>query len=497
MRIEEYRTRLEKFHEALNRQLYLHCSGQMSSLDLEGVYSDYSDLYSLEAILEIKSSTEQAAGSFPSQLRSLTKIHSFALDQHLDAGAYPLTRQIAEFEAGRRIKWGELDISFLQVSRFLANDASFSSRRRLNEFRLEALSDSVSLREDRIRALQAGAQKAGYKDYLSAQKFVTGIDFRALSEALEGILEATENAFMDRLRGEFAAVFNHPLKDILRCDLTRWIRSCEPPGIFSSATLQDSLQRTVADLGVTPERAGSIVFDLENRPAKQSRASCVPIRIPGEIHVVLTPGDGYDNYAALMHEAGHAHHFAWTSADLPAEHRLCGDPGVAETYAFLFESLVRDGDWLRLHIGYPRPEPLLGSAGVYELYKIRSQIGRLRYGIHLYSEGGLANAADNFAAIMEQCTGIVHEPESCLEDTGAPMDAANYLRGWIAEAMLAEHLRLRFGRDWFKSRPAGTFLKEIWETGNLYRTEELCREIGLGDLEVQVLTDELLEGIGQ
>jgi len=45
------------------------------------------------------------------------------------------------------------------------------------------------------------------------------------------------------------------------------------------------------------------------------------------------------------------------------------------------------------------------------------------------------------------------------------------------------------------NRAAAGFLKEIWETGQLYRADELCKEIGMGDLDPQLLVDEISEGL--
>jgi len=62
-------------------------------------------------------------------------------------------------------------------------------------------------------------------------------------------------------------------------------------------------------------------------------------------------------------------------------------------------------------------------------------------------------------------------------------------------SMLRDHLRIRFGTSWHGSPAAGRFLKEIWETGQLYTADELSREIGLGPLEPQILTAALREGL--
>ena len=54
MNIEEYRTRLEEFIEALHREYYLHYSGQKELLETGASYSEFSDLFSLDRIREIQ-----------------------------------------------------------------------------------------------------------------------------------------------------------------------------------------------------------------------------------------------------------------------------------------------------------------------------------------------------------------------------------------------------------------------------------------------------------
>ena len=73
--------------------------------------------------------------------------------------------------------------------------------------------------------------------------------------------------------------------------------------------------------------------------------------------------------------------------------------------------------------------------------------------------------------------------------------SADYLRAWIFQVMLREHLRLKYGNAWYCCRSAGNFLKDLWATGQLYTLDELCREIGLGALDAQILQDEIVEGL--
>ena len=201
----------------------------------------------------------------------------------------------------------------------------------------------------------------------------------------------------------------------------------------------------------------------------------------------MLPGNGYNDYAALFHESGHAHHFAWTSADLPAEHRIQGDRALTETYAFLLERVTRERLWLREIQQYLNPSRFLSCRTVYDAYNIRRHFALLKFEIMVHGRAGLPDAPKAYSEILTRYTGVRHDPESYLSDMDDGFYSADYLRAWIFEAMLREHLRIRFGSDWFFSRPAGNFLKEIWETGQLYTADELSREIGIGMLDPQVL----------
>ena len=46
------------------------------------------------------------------------------------------------------------------------------------------------------------------------------------------------------------------------------------------------------------------------RPKKSPRAFCAPVRVPGEVYLVLSPVGGRDDFSVLFHEAGHAEHYA-------------------------------------------------------------------------------------------------------------------------------------------------------------------------------------------
>jgi hypothetical protein len=254
------------------------------------------------------------------------------------------------------------------------------------------------------------------------------------------------------------------------------------------------LFESLRGLGIEPAKQDSISFDLEERPLKHPRAFCAPLRIPQDIRVVLQPRAGHDGFSALLHESGHAQHFAFTSPSLPAEDRLCGDRGLAETYAFLLEQLQCNLVWLKDIVGFAEPDGLTRFRTLARAHLVRRHCAKLSYELSLYGEG-LENAPKIYADTLSRTTGLQCDPQSYLEDAEDGLDSAGYLRAWIFELQLRDYLRSKFGNAWFGQKAAGRFLKEIWETGQLYSVDELCREIGLGQLEPQVLTDDLISGL--
>ena len=57
---------------------------------------------------------------------------------------------------------------------------------------------------------------------------------------------------------------------------------------------------------------------------------------------------------------------------------------------------------------------------------------------------------------------------------------------------MREHIKSRFGKNWWTSRKAGNFLKEIWETGERHTADEMASLIGIGPITFDSLIDEFV-----
>jgi hypothetical protein len=493
LNIDTYRSRLEQFEEELNRQLYQFYAGFKSRLELVNFYSDYSDILSLDSIREIES--EYNNESFESRRKSLKKIRDFLVDQHLDARLAPLTEEIFDFEAQQKIVWEGQELSFSQVSLYLKKESDGFRRRNLNERYTREMQKSEPLRREYISRLQSASNGLGFKNYAQAREHAGGAECRKLLDSLNAALQSLEDRYMERLRESFEISLGRAFQEAGSWDIAYWEMTNEAERVFSKENLLPIVQATVSELGIQPERQDSVSIDLDCREGKKAGRLCIPIRIPHEIKIVMLPENGAGQYASLLHEIGHAYHFAWTSPSLPMEHRLIGDRALSESYAFLLEHFIRDREWLARMFSFTKSKEFLRFQALYRLFLIRRCAGKLRLAVDLFERETFAGMPEIYSETMQVYTGLVHQPEFWIHDLANAYDSADYLRGWMCEAMLREYLRTRFGNSWIMNRAAAGFLKEIWETGQLYRADELCREIGIGDLDSQVLADEIAEGL--
>ncbi len=495
MQIETYRTRMEEFEQTLNRELYLSYSGLKDRFEWNSVYSDYSDLFSRESLGEVKSELESTGESFSSKRQSLRKIHEFLIDQHLDYRVASLTQEIDTFGARQTVTLEGKAVVLSQAPYFLKNESDALRRRMLSEKCAGAQMESESLVRTKIALLQSTARALGYKDYLQAREYISGVEYSRLLDAVEESMGRLQDGYLERLRVSVEATLGIPLQEAGAWDIGRWRLLNDPVRYFGEKNLLPVAETMLSDLDIRPEASGAIEFDMDCRPQKRVGPCCIPIRVPQEIKIVMQAESGSGHYAALLHECGHACHFAWTSRSLPAEHRIWGDRALTESYACLLERFLLDPEWLVRMLSFAKSREFLRFQGLYRIFLVRRWTGKLRFALRLYQQESLDDVAHLYAETMHAATGLRYQPESWVADFADGLEAADYLRGWILECMLWEYMSRRYGKTWMRNRPAGGFLKEIWETGQLYRAEEMGREIGIGNLEPQILADDLSGGL--
>ena len=260
--------------------------------------------------------------------------------------------------------------------------------------------------------------------------------------------------------------------------------------------MTESFEETIRGLGVDLARQDGVTFDIESRPNKSPRAFCAPVRVPGEVYLVVAPIGGWDDYVTLFHEGGHTEHGANVNPELPFEFRRLGDNSISETYAFLLQHLVEDPEWLSRRLGVEDPSELVAHAKAQRLVYLRRYAGKIAYELELHGDGagGWGALAGRYSELLGAALGIEWPTETFLADVDEGFYCACYLRAWALETHLRSYLRERFGPAWFESHEAGDVLLRLWRDGQRLDAEELLGELTGARLEFGAVLADL--GLG-
>jgi hypothetical protein len=283
------------------------------------------------------------------------------------------------------------------------------------------------------------------------------------------------------------------LDGLRRSDLPRFFRDADADPAFPAERLTQSFVETLSGLGIDLATQSGVILDAERRPKKSPRAFCAPVRAPGEVYLVIAPVGGRDDFSALFHEGGHTEHFANVDPALPFEFRLLGDNAITEAYAFLFEHLVEDPEWLRRRLGVEDDSALSGQPRASRLVYLRRYAAKFAYELELHGAGnrGLDALADRYAELLSGAVRVPWPRETFLVDVDPGFYCTAYLRAWALETHLRAHLRERFGPAWFEEPEAGEALRVLWREGQRLTPEEMLGELSGQPLDFTVLRGEL------
>jgi hypothetical protein len=484
---ERLRSRSDAFHQALSREYYLSQAGFKPTADLQPIYDEYADILGPDALAMVREAFLGARDGSEDQRGA-----RLLLDWLIDAQAQ---RALVDLDE-REIAWENAAVLTLDDGRQMpyqraaieiGNAQDREERMRIERARAAMVDRELApLRRERFRCeIEQIESLEIAKGYIPTFESVSGIDLHDLARQCRQFLSDTEPMWDDVVREVVRAKLDIPLSDVRRPDALALMRASEFDPYFPAGALESSVRRQTTEMGVDPLAGGRIIFDTEDREGKRSRAFCAPVRVPDEVYLVLRPHGGQGDYGTLLHELGHALHFAYTRADLPFEYRWLGDNSVTEGYAMLLDHLLHDARWLRRYTeltkdALPR---FLRAAGFEELQFLRRYCGKLIYEVELY--GGRVSwdaLPELYVQTLTSATTFRYDPADAFVDVDPRFYAARYLRAWQLQAVFRESLVERFNEDWWRNPRAGPWMVEqLFGEGQRELGHEIAARVG-GDL---------------
>lgn len=491
-----YRERAERFVGELDKEYYLHFSGQKAECETAVVYDRYPDLFTAASFAELDTLYEATPIA---QRRPLAYLIAFVVDGYMGAQSKHLSDDIANAESKATITVDGESIAFRYSSIVQANEADRGRRQRIQEARSVLTEEQFNpLYTTLWQASHDLATRLGYKSYEDLYSEVKAIDYASLRAQTDLFLNDTASIFERSLDALARNKLDLTLKQLTYADLPYLWRAPEYDHVFRGDRLLPTFTRMLADMGIDLASQTNVHVDADPRELKSPRAFCAPVHVPDEIYLVVMPKGGQDDYSALLHEGGHTEHFAHTQRDLPFEYRCLGDNAVTEGFAFIFDHLLLNREWLAMYLDYNDADDFLRFANVVELFFLRRYAGKLAYECDLHAQNG---SLDHMASVYKKRLSeaiMVEVPEqNYLVDVDEGFYAASYLRAWMFEGAFRMLLQDRHGMDWFSSPRAGDWVKELWSHGQQFTADQLLLKNGGGRLDTDPLKHHIERALGR
>jgi hypothetical protein len=486
--LDSYRTEADRFIAELDEEYYLHYAGLKDRLELEEIYERHASLTDLERV--------QAIGAAVNGDYGTRELWRFACEGYFGSLTRELAEKVAALEAELEVTVDGETIPFRMIRPAIANEADRDRRERLDRAMWEVTEEHLNpLYVEAFDVTREALPKLGASTYLELYDQKFRFDLQGLAAQCRTFLDSTEELYERSFDKALRDVLGISLDEAKRWDVNRMLRSPQWDDRFPGDLMLPALKSTLSDLGIDLDSQENVHLDIEQRPQKTPRAFCAPIEVPDKVMLVIQPIGGADDWRAFFHEAGHTEHYANTSRELSMEEKRLGDSAVTEGWAMLMQHLIDEPAWLTRRLDFPRPGDYAAEGKLWLLFFVRRYSAKLLYEMEFHANGSMAEMPRRYVDLLENALKIEPSPVNYLADIDDGFYVHSYLRSWAFEAQLRDHLRERFGNEWFASRDAGSLLRELWAEGQKPTADELLREVSGASVEMEAVADRVREAL--
>jgi len=475
----------QAFTEEISRESYLAHSGRKPVAEFKPIYDRYAHVLGADALaiaVEQFRNTEEGSEDH----RAAGMLLEWQLESQASRSLAELDEREIAWESSAYIESPEGErVQYQAAAIEIANERDRSRRLALDDARTKMVKlEHAPMRLERLQREKDFIESLGIApSYNAAFETITGVSLSRLAADCSAFLRDSQMMWDETLPYHLQKSLGIKPSEATRSDALALLRATEYDSAFPGATLQSSIARQLAEMNVDSSAGGRIIYDVGERPGKRARAFCAPTRVPEEVYLVLRPHGGQSDYTTLLHECGHALHFANVRQDYPFEYRWLGDNSVTESYAMLFDHRMQDRGWLLRYteVGSSKVDEFLRLAAFEELHYIRRYCAKLIYEVEAYGDSAdWGDLPDLYVDTLTRATNFQYRATDAFVDFDPRYYSTRYLRAWQLQALLNESLVSRFDEDWYRNPAAGPWVtRELWAEGQRETAEEIAARVGV------------------
>jgi hypothetical protein len=469
--------------EEVSREYYVAHAGLKATAELQQIYERHAETLGPDALMMLRDeflATDPATEAH----RSARLLLDWQVESQSGRVLAPLDEREIAWEGTAVVSVPDSrSVPYQRVPIELANLTDRRERLALDEARAALVErELVPIRQERLQQERDFIEQLDIADdYIATFTLLSGIDLYALVQACRHFLKDTQAMWDDLLPGAARRSLGIPVSELTRADALALLRAPEFDRYFTGEAMESAVRRQVREMGIDPDAGGRIRYDTGEREGKRSRAFCAPVRVPEEVYLVMRPHGGQTDYQTLLHELGHALHFAYTRPDYSFEYRWVGDNSVTESYAMLFDHLMQSPGWLLRYSGLGRQQlaDYLRAAALEELQFLRRYCAKLIYEIELYGQDpDWDDLSDLYVETLTKATSFRYRRADAFIDVDARFYAARYLRAWQLGALIASVLTDQFNEDWYRNPQAGPWVvNQLLGEGQRELADEIAQRV--------------------
>ncbi|GIJ23783.1 hypothetical protein [Micromonospora lutea] len=446
--IESLRPPVDTILDTIAEAEARYCLGEATTFEPAKIHAAWPDVFGPDTVTALR-----AAGIADGSGRPFVGLVLQAL---MEAETTPLRTRIAEREKTVTVtdgNGGRIDLARARRLAATAPDVGVPRDTLHDLYDREIAPLWLESEQRRLTVVKA----AGYRDLIDYADRVQRHDLGRLEREARAFLDSTRARYESIRRPRFAAG-SFTVAQLIGAARTTFV---DPVDL---ATCLPLLRLLVSELGL--EFAPRIRLDLEARPGKVPGAYCLPVRVPDDIVVAVSPGGGVGDCRPLFHEVGHALHFAYTCAELPVDGRRMGDEGLVEGWGVVTENMFLHPGWLNRSFPAGTAAALGNDTAQRLLIVTRAQCVRLLFAVDAARRpADPAELRSRYDQLMAEHLAARPGPIEYLDVLCGDFVSATRLRSWEFGTSIAGLLAHEIGPEWPGDPQAGRWLVEHWRVG--------------------------------
>ena len=307
------------------------------------------------------------------------------------------------------------------------------------------------------------ARNENFSDFCSAKSFSEEVNLEDMARILYRAKKKTDKAWKQILKniGKVIGTGN-----IEQFDLYYGINQLSNQTYFlPEASFLPSLKLTLGSLSVDFDKLPIKITEVVNAPPAGVYALGLPKKgREREITIAIDPGAGWNSYAFLFHEFGHAIYYAFS----PSSFLLTDSHLSREMMAEMWVGFIEQPEWLTLN-GFVKErkvaKEIVKSKLIWDIFQLRTQILEAEFELNVYSDPDY-----DFKKVWRKLSLEILGVDDRLGVYSEfvfihPLDIKDYVLAWEAKKMFINFCNRKYGEVFNNSQIVDFLISKLYSPG--------------------------------